>query len=205
MKQWALCLAVMTAAGCTTTANRPTRLHGLDIDQQKDEANKVWAEQLKTCEASLNKLDHQSLASSKARLAIAVLGALSGSVFAPIAKGSGKDAWSGLSGSTNAIQTALDNNFSASLMLSEALAIATAVVKVNGDFIKESDPSKQMQIAYGLPMACRLARLTAIDAANKAVSQGNSNVQEQVRRLLESSNVQQDPAEAAVPASPSSI
>lgn len=163
---------------------QPERIAGKSDVELIDTANKVWSDQLKTCQASLDKLDQQSLSSNKAKLAIAVLGTLSGSVFSQLAKGSGKDAWSGLSGSANALQTALDKSFSANLMLSEALAIATAIVKVNARFIEESDPGKKLQIAYSLPMACRLARLTAIEAANRAVSQGNIDVQEKVIRML---------------------
>jgi len=172
---------VFLVAACATPVAKIT---GLDPARQTDIANEVWSEQLKICEASLDKLDQQSLSSNKAKLAIAVLGTLSGSVFSQLAKGSGKDAWSGLSGSANALQTALDKSFSANLMLSEALAIGTAVVEVNVKFIDEPNPDKKLQIAYSLPMVCRVARLTAIDEANKAVSQSNIEVRERVTQML---------------------
>lgn len=184
IRNWMALLATISIifilAACASSP-APIKLASLTAAEQMDGVNKVWSEQVKMCVDTMDKLDRKSLNSNKAKLAIAVLGTLSGSVFSQLAKGSGKDAWSGLSGSTNALQSALDENFSSSLMLSEALAIATAVTEVNKKFIQETDSNVKLQIAYSLPMSCRLARLTAINGANRAVSQSSVDVLSEVR------------------------
>ncbi|HWG87648.1 MAG TPA: hypothetical protein VN679_07670 [Candidatus Acidoferrales bacterium] len=186
-------------AGC---GPRPT-LHttslqgtgGIDVEA-------VWNTQAKSCVDMLDKLDTDSLKSSKAKLALAVIGTLSGSVFSQLAKGSGKDAWSGLSGSTNALQSALDSSFSANLLLKEALYVAAVMVKTNQAFIAELNPQKQVQIANSLPILCRLARLQAIDEANQALSKGDDATQQKIKDLLLST---QPPKPASTPTPAGSI
>jgi hypothetical protein len=195
MKRLAVCLITTAVVGC---APLPPKVRGLT--EQQNSVNDIWSNNVASCVKTLDKLDAQSTSSSTAKLVIAIIGTLAGSVMAPVAKGSGKDAWAGLSGSTNALQTALDNSFSASLMLKEALYVAAVVVDTNKAFIAATDPNKQVQIANSLPILCRLARLKAVDEANKAVSQGNSDTDKKITALLLATASQDDnavPARAA--------
>ena len=181
MKKITILSLAALIAGCGSQSTRHSTLLQntgyIDVEA-------VWNTQAKSCVEMLDKLDTDSMKSSKAKLALAVIGTLSGSVFSQLAKGSGKDAWSGVSGSTNALQSALDSSFSANLLLKEALYVAAVMVETNKAFIAEPNATKQVQIANSLPILCRLARLQAIDEANQALSKGDDAMQQKIKNLL---------------------
>ena len=107
---------------------------------------------------------------SSSRFWIASFGTLSGAVFAPLSSGSAKDAWSGVSGSTNALQSALDENFSNAVFVRRRQEIAdSGKVARDGMSNVPSNVSKvllAMDIAYDCRMAVARADAAAASAIN---------------------------------------
>ncbi|EFQ62736.1 hypothetical protein PFWH6_3531 [Pseudomonas fluorescens WH6] len=107
---------------------------------------------------------------SSSRFWIASFGTLSGAVFAPLAGGSAKDAWSGVSGSTNALQSALDENFSNAVFVRRRQEIADSGKVAREGMSNVSNVGKVL-LAMDIAYDCRMAVARADAAAASAINQ----------------------------------
>jgi|GEM_PF-6274783 len=89
------------------------------------------------CQKLQSDYQEDGLFNSRFEIFVASFGALAGSVFAPLASGAAKTAWSGLSGATNGVQTAFDQSFGALQMAKRRASIA----KVVDNFASSHDSS----------------------------------------------------------------
>lgn len=95
------------------------------------------------------------------KLGVGVIGTLAGAVIAPIAKGTAIKAWSGLSGSTNALQANLDETFSSSIAANRRAAVAQAAVQGENRFFT-SGLSDDEKVAAAISMARNCSSSSAI-------------------------------------------
>ena len=103
--------------------------------------------------------------------AIAGVGTLAGAVFSPLAEGGAKTAWSGLSGSANALQTALNTSFSNAINARRRDEIGKSGVAYKDQIARESDATKQVQAAMDMAYDCKMAVGRADAAVVKAISE----------------------------------
>lgn len=94
---------------------------------------------------------------SSSSLAIAGVGTLAGAVFSPLAGGSAKTAWSGLSGSTNALQTALNSNFSNAVNARRRAEIGNSGAAAKEQVSRETDRMRQVLAAIDMAYDCKMA------------------------------------------------
>ncbi|HCE9893675.1 hypothetical protein [Pseudomonas aeruginosa] len=115
---------------------------------------------------------------NSSRFWIATVGTLSGAVFAPIAGGSAKDAWSGLSGSTNALQSALNESFSNAINVRRRSEIASAGTTARQQVANSADNLIKvlaaMDIAYDCKMAVGRADAEVVRALNELQKSGTA-------------------------------
>lgn len=102
---------------------------------------------------------------------LAATGTLAGAVFAPMAKGSASTAWSGLSGSTNALQAAVDENFSGVLALKRRASVATAGKDGIVGYPKGGSANDRVYASVTMAFNCAVAPAGVESAAIKAVSE----------------------------------
>lgn len=103
--------------------------------------------------------------------AIASLGTLAGAVFSPLAGGGAKTAWSGLSGSTNALQATLNTNFSNAVNARRRAEISNSGAAAKDQVARETIPRNQVfaavDMAYDCKMAVGRADIAVVEAINK--------------------------------------
>jgi hypothetical protein len=102
------------------------------------------------------------------------IGTLAGAVFSPLAGGSAKTAWSGLSGSANALQTGVNTSFSNAVNARRRAEIANAGTAGKDAVVQGTDPTKRVlaaiDLAYDCKMAIGRADVAAAEALNKIQS-----------------------------------
>lgn len=122
-----------------------------------DDGVKAFAQALRICTASQNYYERGGFISKTARLVVAAVGTLAGTVAAPLAKGSGSDAWSGLSGATNALQTEFDQAFSNAVYVQIRAGVNDARRAGIDAFEKKVEPPDKVNAANAMAEACRTA------------------------------------------------
>lgn len=103
--------------------------------------------------------------------AIASIGTLAGAVFSPLAEGSAKTAWSGVSGSANALQTAMNTSFSNAVNARRRDEIGKAGVEYKTQITGVGDPRKQVFAAMDMAYDCKMAVGRADAAVVRAISE----------------------------------
>lgn len=94
------------------------------------------------------------------KMALSTIGAVAGSVIAPIASGTAATAWSGVSGVTNGLQTQVNEAFSEAVDIQRRASIATAAR--NGDTAFRKDAETDDERVYA---AIAMARECAMGPA----------------------------------------
>lgn len=129
---------------------------------------------------------------SSSTFAIAGVGTLAGAVFSPLAEGGAKTAWSGLSGSANALQTALNTNFSNAVNARRRAEIANSGAAARDQIAREEDkPMKQVLAAIDMAYDCKMA----IGRADVAVVQALNEIQAGAGKAKENSSATVKPTE----------
>lgn len=88
---------------------------------------------------------------------------------APLAKGSGTRAWSGLSGATNGLQAQLDQQFSNALSVQERQAVANTMTADMQRFRDAETNFERVAEAVFMANDCRQASAKADAAARQAI------------------------------------
>ncbi|MBX8516058.1 hypothetical protein K5D69_15290 [Pseudomonas cichorii] len=138
--------------------------------QEKD-AVKAYASAITYCNDLQRYLAQGSGAISSGRFALAATGTLAGAVFSPIAKGSASTAWAGLSGSTNALQASIDENFSGVLALKRRASVATAGQAGIAGYPKNGSANDRVYASISMAFNCAVAPAGVEAGAIKAVSE----------------------------------
>ena len=140
---------------------------------------------LKTCTSTQNLYEKRGFNSKRFHFGIALVGALAGAVAAPLAKGSGTAAWSGVSGAANGIQSQFDEQFSYAITVQERAAIADAMTAGTATFQKDHDSFSRVADANIMANNCRVASSKADKAVLDAISSAAAKVQESDKRIID--------------------
>jgi len=108
---------------------------------------------------------------SSANLGIAAVGTLAGAVISPIAKGTSATAWSGLSGSTNALQASIDQSFAPAIVANRLAAVKTALTSGATAFDAAQTTDKKVNTAIEMAAVCSMAPGEADKNSFKALTQ----------------------------------
>ena len=98
---------------------------------------------------------------SSGRMVLAAIGAVAGSVVPPMAKGSAKEAWAGLSGSTSALQGSMDQAFSAGLLIKRRGMVAKAGSDGSTRYASATSDDDRVVAAIDMARECATASATA--------------------------------------------
>lgn len=101
---------------------------------------------------------------------MAVTGTLAGAVFAPLASGSASTAWSGLSGSTNALQSSLDENFSTVMSVKRRASAAKAGKDGMKSYPSAAEPNSKVYASVSMAFNCAAAAAEVESEAIRALS-----------------------------------
>lgn len=104
------------------------------------------------------------------RLAVGTIGALAGSVMAPLATGSATNAWAGLSGATNALQSQMDEAFSSAVAVRRRAAIVEAAEENAARYRAAVTPSQRVVAAIDMARSCSMGSATADQGTLRALS-----------------------------------
>ena len=130
------------------------------------------------CRKVQNHYESGGFSSNEAKMTIATIGTLSGAVFAPLGKGSATKAWAGLSGSTNALQAALDQSFSATMILRSRAAVLQAYDEnyreLNNAATANAKVERIIVMAASCAMAPANAELNSLKSAINAPTSASS-------------------------------
>lgn len=129
--------------------------------------------------------------------AIGGIGTLAGAVFSPLAGGGAKTAWSGLSGSANALQTALNTNFSNAVNARRRAEIGNSGAAARDQVSREKkNPTMQVFAAIDMAYDCKMA----IGRADVAVIQAINEIQAGAGKPKENPSATVNPEETMVDA-----
>ena len=122
------------------------------------------------CRSVHNYYESGGSRAGKTQIAIGAIGSLAGSVISPIANGSAAKAWAGLSGTTNALQTSVKENFSGSIAAKRTKAVADATINGETAFALAPDAKTKVIAAINMATACSMAPAKADNEAIKALA-----------------------------------
>lgn len=106
---------------------------------------------------------------SSNKFAVGAVGTLAG-IASPISSGDTAAGLAGLSGATNALQTSLDETFSASVSVKRRKAVAKAVTDGANKFNAANNANAKVQAAVDMATNCSMASATADSETLKALS-----------------------------------
>ncbi|MBI6854255.1 hypothetical protein YA0002_15865 [Pseudomonas cichorii] len=146
-----------------TTAGKP-------VTCEQQHVLKAYNLALKYCIDYSNMYENGTDTLSGGNFAISAVGTLSGAVIAPLAGGSAKDAWAGLSGATNALQGSLNESFSKAVNTRRRLEINNAGASTKLQVVKSSTAEEKVLAAVDIAYDCRMAAARADGAALQALN-----------------------------------
>lgn len=101
---------------------------------------------------------------------LGIVGSLAGGVISPIANGSAKTAWSGLSAVTNAGQTGVEKNFATALNANRLSKISMAMQEGSNKYFQETTANAQAARAVEMAGRCAVAASDADAKSLKALT-----------------------------------
>ncbi|WP_374419465.1 hypothetical protein [Chromobacterium sp.] len=128
----------------------------------------------KFCREVQNYYESGGKHSSEYKFWVGTVGTLAGAVVTPIAQGSAKNAWSGLSGATNGLQTSMEQSFSSALNANRMIAVnksyasgASGIVSSSGTVSHNaSDSFYEESVFRSIKMAADCAMSPGLADAN---------------------------------------
>lgn len=114
-----------TTQPCTPPkgANSASGASGETYRCNLNDAMQAFLAASKFCRDVQNYYESGGKHSSEYKFWVGTVGTLAGAVVAPIAQGTAKNAWSGLSGATNGLQTSMEQSFSSALNANRMIAV----------------------------------------------------------------------------------
>lgn len=104
------------------------------------------------------------------RFATAAVGTLAGAVLAPITSGAASTAWSGISGSSNALQASMDDNFAQAAAIRRRASVAEAGKAGILAYMNATTPSSKVTIAVSMAFNCSVAGAAADSSSLRAIT-----------------------------------
>lgn len=140
------------------------------------DALKAFTQASEFCRGVHNFYENTGNRSSLSSVALPWIGAIAGGVASPIAGGSAKTAWSGLSAATNAAQAGVEKNFSAAITSKKLSSVARAIDTGTERYLTASkdEPYTKIEISIAMAGSCSKAASQAENEALKAVIQSTS-------------------------------
>jgi len=135
------------------------------------EALKAFVEASSFCREVQNYYESGGQRANSTKVAIGAVGAIAGTVIAPVANGSAAMAWSGLSGATNAVQLSIEEMFSSTVTVKRRAAVASAAETGATSYSSASDNSAKVIAAINMARSCAMSSAKADEAAVKALTQ----------------------------------
>lgn len=173
------CVPVLaTLIGCTSAggikgAKWPWKDGAIPCGEtcEKEHALRAFIESSKYCRDVQNYYESGGFYATSSRLVVGTLGALAGSVFAPLAEGTAAKAWAGLSGATNALQSQMDEAFSSAVAVRRRSAIAQIADEGFKRYFKEGNSNTdKVLIAIDTARACSMGSAVADRATLRALT-----------------------------------
>ena len=122
------------------------------------------------CKDAQNYYESGSQLASSTKIAIGAVGSVAGAVIAPIAHGSAATAWSGLSGTTNALQMSIEEAFSATVAVKRRAKIAEKAAQEADTVAKQANTNLQVFAAINMARACAMSSAEADAEAIRALA-----------------------------------
>lgn len=123
------------------------------------------------CREVQNYYESGGFYAKSSRLAIGTLGAVAGSVLAPLSNGTATTAWAGVSGATNALQSQMDEAFSSAVAVRRRAAIVQSAEFGARQYFKENDDKSRVLTAVNMARSCSMASATADQGTLQALSE----------------------------------
>lgn len=166
-------LGIVVVSGCSIWKPKPEwpwidKPPCSDICENKH-AIKAFTDAMTYCIALQDYHSRNGGALNSGRFVMAATGTLAGAVFAPLASGSASTAWSGLSGSTNALQSALDENFSTVMAVKRRASVAQAGKDGMKSFPSESEANSKVYASVSMAFNCATAAAEVESAAIREI------------------------------------
>lgn len=170
------------------------------------EASKAFVDAVGFCRKVQNYYEAHGFYATNSKFWIGAVGTLSGAVAAPLAGGSAKDAWAGLSGSTSALQTGFEEGFSSAVYVRRRASVASAGKEGIVQYSLAEDDDQRVAVAVAMAFNCSVAAADAESAALRAITTAhvsnpnpvsNARTQEAAKQAQEKAD---KAAEAAVEA-----
>lgn len=128
---------------------------GSDAACTRADAMRAYAKANEYCQRVQRGYQSSGTVSRSTKMAIGITGALAGGVAVPLANGSAKDAWAGLSGATNGLQTQVDQAFLGAVAAQRATAVNDAVVEGQAEYEKAGDDfGKKVEKSIAMATRC---------------------------------------------------
>lgn len=122
------------------------------------------------CRSVQNYYESGGRKSDTTQFMIGAVGAIAGTVIAPIAKGSAATAWSGLSGATNAVQLSMEDTFSTSLAVKRRGAVVAAATQGSAAYMDAPDENTKVLRAIDMARRCSMAGAEADQSALQSLA-----------------------------------
>jgi hypothetical protein len=104
------------------------------------------------------------------RFATAAVGTLAGAVLAPITSGAASTAWSGISGSSNALQASMDDNFTQAAAVRRRASVSEAGKTGILAYSNATTPGSKVTIAVSMAFNCSVAGASADASSLQAIA-----------------------------------
>lgn len=123
------------------------------------DALRAYAKANEFCQRVVRGYQSSGTVSRSTKLAIGITGALAGGVAVPLANGSAKDAWAGLSGATNGLQTQVDQAFLGAVAAQRAKAVDEALGQGQAEYEAADDATEKVEKSIAMASRCVSASL----------------------------------------------
>ena len=110
------------------------------------------------------------------RFATAAVGTIAGAVLAPITSGTASTAWSGISGSSNALQASMDDNFAQAAAVRRRASVAEAGKTGILAYSNATTPGSKVTIAVSMAFNCSVAGASADASSLQAIAAAPVNM-----------------------------
>lgn len=138
----------------------------------ESDARAALAVASKYCYDVMNKQGMKGAAIGGSKLAIGTIGAVSGSVIAQFAQGAAAQAWSGVSGVANGMQTQIDQSFANAIDIRRREHIAQAAFEGAALVHDATTPADKIERSMQMALGCSMNAATADATILKLLSGG---------------------------------
>ena len=133
-------------------------------------ANKAYSDAMAYCSKTQEYFYNGGKYIAGGRFVTAAVGTLAGAVLAPITSGAASTAWSGISGSSNALQASMDSNFTQAAAVRRRASVAEAGKIGILAYSAATTPGSRVTIAVSMAFNCSVAGASADASSLQAIA-----------------------------------